>query len=90
MPDLLLVLARKFRSATKGFEVSVVQKIGKISEMDFFVYFVDAVYPAHVWHSAGTSQDLFRNVRLCFQKSRKYYSRLALIPHLFEIGDHMP
>lgn len=56
--------------------------------MSFFVYFGDAVYPAHVWHSAGTSQDLFRNVRLCFQK--QYYSRLALIQHLFEIGDHMP
>ena len=38
-----------------------------------------------MWHSAGTSQDLFRNVRLCFQK--QYYSRLALIQHLFEIGD---
>ena len=40
LPDLLLVLARKFRSATKGFEVSVVQKIGKISEMYFFVFFL--------------------------------------------------
>ena len=76
LPDLLLVLARKFQSATKGFEVIVVRKIGKKhhKKTSFFVYFGDAVYPA-VWHSSGTSQDVFRNVRLCFPNT-------VLIQHL--------
>ena len=91
LPDLLLVLARKFRSATKGFEVSVVQKIGKISEMYFFVFFWWCRLPcsrvAQCWHISGS----FPKCAFVFPEIQKqYYSRLALIPHLFEIGNHMP
>ena len=89
LQDLLLLLARKFQSATKGFEVICCKESRQDIKTRLSLCILVMPFTLLMCGTVLAHLRMFSEMCVCVFQTL-YYSRLALIQHLFEIGDHVP